>query len=93
MALFTTLPNFMAFRSEGFLRYKLLKFGDFYTYYIGKMAWSKYIRCTPTWLPPYKPKEILQSLSSHNFEISKSINLISWGRHLQWHTLLTDRFF
>ena len=35
----------------------------------------EYISSTPTWLPPYKPYEILQSLSGHNFDISKSIDL------------------
>ena len=35
----------------------------------------EYISCTLTWLPPYNPQEILQSLSGHNFDISKSIDL------------------
>ena len=57
----------------------------------GKSFWSleifKYIvwqngledtSCTPTWLSPYKPKEILQILSGHNFDISKSISSKFW---------------
>ena len=38
----------------------------------------EYISCTPTWLPPYKPQEILQTLSGHNFGISKSIDSKFW---------------
>ena len=33
------------------------------------------ISCPATWLPPYKPEEISQSLSGHNFNISKCMNL------------------
>ena len=38
----------------------------------------EYISCTPTWLPPYKPQEILQSLNGHNIDILKSIDLNFW---------------
>ena len=52
----------------------------------------EYISCTPTWLPPYKPQEILQSLNDHNFDKSKSIDSKLLGGHLKWCTLPTDRF-
>ena len=36
------------------------------------------LSCQPTLLPPNKPEEALQSLSGHNFNISKCINLKLW---------------
>ena len=51
------------------------------------------ISCPPTWLPPYKTEEILQSLSGHNSNILKCSNLEFW-EHI-WngaHYLLTNIF-
>ena len=66
----------MLFKSN-FLRYiKLQKFGYFPIY-----LWQNGqddVRRPPTWLPPYKPEEILQTVSDHNFNISKFINLKFW---------------
>ena len=58
--------NFYVIQIKGFLIYHLRKIGDF--------AWQnglEDISCLPSWLPPYKFEEILQSLSGHNLIISK----------------------
>ena len=54
---------------------------------------AKWDRGPPTWLPPYKPEEILQSLSGHNFNISKVYQLKILGGRIKWGTLPTDNFF
>ena len=57
--------------------------------------WVEGMGCAPTWPPPYKPEEILQSLSGHNFNISKFINLrrifIMGTRYLLTNTFEDNR--
>ena len=40
----------------------------------GKISWRAFA-CPPTWLPPYKPIQIFQSLGAHNFDVVKCINI------------------
>ena len=58
------------------IRHKFLKFGGFHIYCVAQCLED--ISCSPTWLPPYKPKEIVQSLSGHYFDISRTVSTQSF---------------
>ena len=85
----------MSFRSK-FFRYKLQKFGVhsiFPIQYILKQhGIVEDISCFPTWLPPYKPKKILQSLSGHITSTSQSVSTYKFGRTLKMGHLPADKF-
>ena len=90
MAFFTTLPNFIIFRSKVF---EIQSFRSFEIFlYIVWQNGLEDISCPPTRLPPCKAKEILQNLSAHTFDMSKCINLKLW-EHIQNGALYLFTFF
>ena len=74
---FLPLYQILCHSDQRFLRYKVRKFGEFPSYCIAKWPEGHKLSSN-TWLPPYKPEEILRSLNGHNFNISKFINLKFW---------------